>query len=84
MQINISHADRDLIRGVIDMHLHAMPCLLDRPFSEHEIALQARDVDDFVAFGKYSDHRGTFDALRIAAQLRKDLFESLDLLLGLF
>jgi hypothetical protein len=44
MQINISRADRDLIRGVIDMHLHAMPCLLDRPFSEHEIALQAREV----------------------------------------
>jgi hypothetical protein len=44
MQITLSSADRDLIDGVIDMHLHAAPCLLDRPFSEFDIAAQARDV----------------------------------------
>src|SRR5258708_28996911 len=34
MQIKLSEADRELMQGVIDMHLHAMPCLIDRPFSE--------------------------------------------------
>src|SRR5258707_10663845 len=44
MQIKLSEADRELMQGVIDMHLHAMPCLIDRPFSELDIAAQARDV----------------------------------------
>jgi hypothetical protein len=44
MHIKLSEADRELIHGVIDMHLHAMPCLLERPFSELDIATQARDV----------------------------------------
>jgi hypothetical protein len=44
MQIRLAEADRALIEGVIDMHLHATPCLIDRPFSEHEIAVQARDA----------------------------------------
>lgn len=35
--------DRDLLRGVIDMHVHAHPCLYDRPFDEIELARQARD-----------------------------------------
>ena len=44
MHIKLSESDRELITGVIDMHLHAMPCLLDRPFNELDIATQARDV----------------------------------------
>jgi uncharacterized protein DUF6282 len=44
LQIKLSEADRGLMQGIIDMHLHAMPCLLDRPFNELDIATQARDV----------------------------------------
>jgi hypothetical protein len=42
--IEIAAVDRDMMKGVIDMHLHAAPCLLERPFDEIEIARQARDV----------------------------------------
>ena len=44
MQIRLSEADRALMQGVIDMHLHALPCLIERPFSEYELAVQARDA----------------------------------------
>jgi len=44
MSLSIPEIDRELIRGVIDMHLHAAPCLLDRPFDEIEIATEARDA----------------------------------------
>jgi hypothetical protein len=42
--IELARVDRDMMKGVIDMHLHASPCLLERPFDEVEIARQARDV----------------------------------------
>jgi hypothetical protein len=42
MAIELSRADRDMMHGVIDMHLHAHPCLLERPFDEIECAEQAR------------------------------------------
>ena len=42
--IELARVDRQLMHGVIDMHLHAGPCLLERPFDELEIARQARDV----------------------------------------
>lgn len=44
MQITIPQPEERLLRGVIDMHLHAGPCLIDRPFDEIEIATQARDA----------------------------------------
>ena len=44
MTLAIPPADRELLQGVIDMHLHALPCLLDRPFDEIDIAIQARDA----------------------------------------
>lgn len=44
MTLSIPEPDRELIRGVIDMHLHAAPCLFDRPFDEIEIATEARDA----------------------------------------
>ena len=44
MTLVIPPADRELMRGVIDMHLHALPCLLDRPFDEIDVAIQARDA----------------------------------------
>lgn len=44
MSLSIPEPDRELIRGVIDMHLHAAPCLFDRPFDEIEIATEARDA----------------------------------------
>jgi GNAT superfamily N-acetyltransferase len=42
MAFELSRADRDMMHGVIDMHLHAHPCLLERPFDEIECAEQAR------------------------------------------
>ena len=36
--------DEDILKGVIDMHVHAAPCLLDRPFDEIEMAREARDA----------------------------------------
>jgi hypothetical protein len=42
MTMELSRADRDMMHGVIDMHLHAHPCLLERPFDEIECAEQAR------------------------------------------
>jgi hypothetical protein len=44
MALSIPEPDRALLRGVIDMHLHAAPCLFDRPFDEIEIATEARDA----------------------------------------
>jgi len=44
MTLSIPESDRELIRGVIDMHLHAAPCLFDRPFDEMDIALEAREA----------------------------------------
>lgn len=35
-------ADRAMMQGVIDMHLHTMPCLFDRPLDDIEAAQQAR------------------------------------------
>ena len=42
MPFELSRADRDMMHGVIDMHLHAHPCLYERPFNEIECAEQAR------------------------------------------
>lgn len=42
MSFAFSRADADLLHGVIDMHLHTMPCLFDRPLDDIEAAEQAR------------------------------------------
>lgn len=42
--LELRQEDETLLRGVIDMHLHAAPCLFRRPFDEIEIATQARDA----------------------------------------
>lgn len=42
MAFAFSRADTDLLQGVIDMHLHTMPCLFDRPLDDLEAAEQAR------------------------------------------
>lgn len=44
MSFAFSRADRDLLRGVIDMHLHTMPCLFDRPLDDIEAAEGAREA----------------------------------------
>lgn len=44
MAFEITSGDREMMHGVIDMHLHALPCLLERPFDEIECAVQARDA----------------------------------------
>jgi len=44
MSIQLPEADHELIRGVCELHVHAMPCVFDRPFDELELAKQARDV----------------------------------------
>ncbi len=43
-QLRFAGCDQRLLEGVIDMHLHAAPCLYERPFDEIEAALQARDA----------------------------------------
>lgn len=40
--IQLGAADRAMMQGVIDMHLHTMPCLFDRPLDDFEAAEQAR------------------------------------------
>jgi hypothetical protein len=40
--ILLGAADRAMMQGVIDMHLHTMPCLFDRPLDDIEAAQQAR------------------------------------------
>jgi hypothetical protein len=42
MSFSFSQADRELLHGVVDMHLHTMPCLFDRPLDDIEAAEQAR------------------------------------------
>jgi len=42
--ILLGAADRAMMQGVIDMHLHTMPCLFDRPLDDFEAAEQARDA----------------------------------------
>lgn len=42
MSFSFSRADADLLHGAIDMHLHTMPCLFDRPLDDIEAAEQAR------------------------------------------
>lgn len=44
MSMAIPEPDRELLRGVIDMHLHSAPCLYERPFDDIECARQARDA----------------------------------------
>jgi hypothetical protein len=39
--ILLGAADRGMMQGVIDMHLHTMPCLFDRPLDDFEAAEQA-------------------------------------------
>ncbi len=41
MSFSFSRADAGLLAGVIDMHLHTMPCLFDRPLDDIEAAQQA-------------------------------------------
>lgn len=43
MTIELPQRDRELLQGAIDLHVHAMPCIFDRPFDEVELARQARD-----------------------------------------
>jgi hypothetical protein len=40
--LELRKEDEELLDGVIDMHLHALPCLFKRPFDEIDIAMQAR------------------------------------------
>jgi hypothetical protein len=42
--ILLGAADRAMMQGVIDMHLHTMPCLFDRPLDDFEAAEQAREA----------------------------------------
>src|SRR2546425_3665237 len=44
MAMTLSRADQAMMQGVIDIHLHAAPCLLNRPFDEVEIAQQAQEA----------------------------------------
>ncbi|MFQ6074712.1 MAG: DUF6282 family protein [Candidatus Bathyarchaeia archaeon] len=44
MSIELPPSDRELLEGVIDLHVHAMPCIFDRPFDEVALARQARDA----------------------------------------
>jgi hypothetical protein len=44
MSIQLGAADRAMMQGVIDMHLHTAPCLFDRPLDDFEAAEQARDA----------------------------------------
>lgn len=44
MSIEFSEADRELMNGVIDLHVHAMPDFFDRPYDQITLARQARDV----------------------------------------
>jgi hypothetical protein len=42
--IEIPHKDRELMQGIIDLHVHAAPDLYERPFDEIELAKQFREV----------------------------------------
>ncbi|NIM46250.1 MAG: hypothetical protein GTN80_10775, partial [Nitrososphaeria archaeon] len=42
--IEFTQADRELMRDVSELHVHAMPDFFDRPFDEIELARQCRDV----------------------------------------
>lgn len=44
MSIELPEKDKELMRDVIDLHLHASPDIFARPFDECELARQARDV----------------------------------------
>lgn len=44
MSIQLPEADQELMRGVCELHVHAMPCVFERPFDELELAKQAKDV----------------------------------------
>jgi hypothetical protein len=44
MPFSFSRADATLLDGVIDMHLHTMPCLFDRPLDDIDAAEQAREA----------------------------------------
>ncbi len=42
--IEFPKTDQEFMRGVIDLHVHAMPSVYDRPFDVLELSRQARDV----------------------------------------
>jgi len=42
--IELPEADRELLRGVCELHVHAAPDLSQRPFTEVDLARQMRDV----------------------------------------
>lgn len=44
MGIEFPEKDREIMKGVIDLHVHAAPDIFRRPFDESELARQARDV----------------------------------------
>jgi Family of unknown function (DUF6282) len=72
MTIELSRADRAMMQGVIDIHLHAAPCLLDRPFDEVEIARQAREAG-YAALVLKSIFVPNADRIEIVRQLVPDL-----------
>ena len=44
MCLELPEKDKELMRGVIDLHVHATPDVFERPYDESELARQARDV----------------------------------------
>jgi hypothetical protein len=44
MSLELPEKDRELVRGVIDLHVHATPDIFARPYDEVELARQAADV----------------------------------------
>jgi hypothetical protein len=60
--------DRELIRGAIDMHVHAAPCPFPRPFDDAEIAVQARDMG-FKAIVVKDHHQPTTGRVHHAQKL---------------
>lgn len=44
MSLELPEKDKELMRGVIELHVHASPDIFARPYDECELARQARDV----------------------------------------
>ena len=42
--LSFPETDEDLLRGVIDLHVHSMPSVFDRPFNVLDLSRQARAV----------------------------------------
>ena len=44
MSISLPENDKEIMKGVIDLHVHAAPDIFKRPFNEIELARQAQDI----------------------------------------